>query len=188
MTFLSNNGIHVKSQHSCQITTFMSNHNIHVKSQHSCQIMSNYAIHVKSCRLRQIVPFNCAKSWHSCQIIAFMSNHVVHVKSCHPCEILSLMPFVIGLFRTFSKAGDLIGEVKYVFLGLQQQLRCPAEGKNILVWGIIISFWVIEDAEKKGCYLAFFKGVEVKLLFLKSNLEVARLIQKSTVWGINITL
>jgi hypothetical protein len=60
--------------------------------------MSNYATHVKSCHLLQIMPLvpNHAKS---CQ---FMSNHVIHVKSCHSCQIMS---FVIGFSENLVKSG-----------------------------------------------------------------------------------
>jgi hypothetical protein len=54
---------------------------------HLCHIMSNYAIHVKSC---QIITFMTkqtiqTKSWQSCQIIPFM----FHGKTCHSCQIMS---------------------------------------------------------------------------------------------------
>jgi hypothetical protein len=42
--------------------------------------------------------------------------------------------------------------------------------KNISVWGINISLWLIDLGEKKGSYSAVFKAVEEKILCLKFNL------------------
>jgi hypothetical protein len=111
--------LQVHGNEDIQIMSFMSNHFIqiiHVKSFHSCQIMSFFSNHV--------IP---VKSCHSCQIMSFMSNHVIRVKSC--------LSFVIRAFseQTFTKVGrEGGGGVKYVFLGLRRQLRCLAEGKNII--------------------------------------------------------
>jgi hypothetical protein len=106
--------------------------------------MSNYAIHVNSCHLRQIMPFVpnhaiCAKSCHLYQIMPFVPNHVIHfnhAKSCHSGQIMSFMSIYVihvkslDFSRNSVKSGGGRVGVKYVFLSLRRQLRCQAEGKN----------------------------------------------------------
>jgi hypothetical protein len=68
------------------------------------------------------------------------SNQIwqIHVNSCHSCQFMTFMSFY-GIhfichrpFPQIQVSGGWGGGVKYVFLGLRRQLRCLAEGKNVV--------------------------------------------------------